>query len=47
MKNFDQFKLEQSDVIFGGELHNTYVGRYGDLYDDVEKRYIFFESEPS
>ncbi len=43
MKKFNEFVLNNVELIYGGELENTYVGRNGDLYDTETERYIFFE----
>lgn len=43
MENFKNYELESSEMILGGDLQNTYVGRNGDLYDTETGRYIFFE----
>lgn len=43
MEKFEQFEIENQEMIFGGKYHCTYVGRYGDLYADVAKTYVLFE----
>lgn len=42
MTNFENFKLESAEFIFGGELHATCVDNRDDLYDDCTGRTIFF-----
>ncbi len=42
MENFQNFELNNSEIIFGGEFQPTYVGLHGDIYDTATGRYVFF-----
>ena len=40
MEKFNEFKLENQEFIFGGDLVPTYVGANGDFYDTETKAFI-------
>lgn len=40
MESFEDFVIEGMEQIYGGKLIPTYIGQYGDFYDDVNKRFI-------
>lgn len=42
MDAFSQFVINTSEVITGGDLYETYIGKDGDLYDTVNDRIVFF-----
>ncbi len=42
MKDFNDFAIENADLVYGGDLEATYVGANGDYYDTEKKRYILY-----
>ena len=42
MKNFQDFTIQNADLVYGGDLEPTYVGANGDYYDTDTKRYIIY-----
>jgi len=43
MEAFKEFILNEPDTVMGGDLHDTYIGRNGDLYDTETERMVFFD----
>ena len=39
MEKFEKYKIENTELIFGGELYPTYIGQNGDFYDSERKRF--------